>query len=69
MQYCHILHFHNNMILSLPILTYIDTTKIGSKIGAIQKEGPTQLKQIYIYLAISIPYILDNKEPYAFTHN
>ena len=49
------------MILSLPILTYVDTTKIESKIGAIQKEGPTKLKQIYIYLAILIPYILDNE--------
>ena len=43
--------------------------EIGSKIGAIRKEGTTELKQIYIYLAITIPYIHDKEEPYAFTHN
>ena len=43
--------------------------KNGSKIGAIQKEGPKQLKQIHIYLEIIIPYKLDKEEPCSFTHN
>ena len=56
------------MILSMPVLTYVDTQKWVQN-ESIQREGPKQLKQIQIYLEIIIPYILYKEEPYALTHN
>ena len=67
-QYCHRWFSQQNYHVSVNFDVHRHKT-FRSKIGDIQKEGITHLKQIHIYMAIAIPYILDNEEPYTFIHN
>ena len=47
--YCHIWHFHSNMILLLPILTYADTKQSGLKLVTFRRMVLINWKKSHIH--------------------